>query len=145
MSLVFHDKLAPLRGLPHIGDVRGRGLLAGIEFVADKGSKAPFPRARKFADERGLDCIGGTEVGEDVLHRWEAVLTSLERDPGELASQLDWVAKHRLIDGYRERHGLQWDDARLAAMDLFTADDARRDHAGGDAGHSGLDAPAVAR
>ncbi len=35
-----------------------------------------------------------------------------------LANQLDWVAKYRLIDGYRERHGLGWDDARLAAMDL---------------------------
>ena len=35
-----------------------------------------------------------------------------------LATQVDWVAKHRLIDGYRERHGLRWDDAKLAAMDL---------------------------
>ena len=35
-----------------------------------------------------------------------------------LADQLDWVAKYRLIDGYRERHGLAWDDPRLAAMDL---------------------------
>jgi proteasome accessory factor A len=35
-----------------------------------------------------------------------------------MAAQIDWVAKHRLIDGYRERHDLRWDDARLAAMDL---------------------------
>jgi proteasome accessory factor A len=35
-----------------------------------------------------------------------------------LADQLDWVAKYRLINGYRERHDLSWDDARLAAMDL---------------------------
>ena len=35
-----------------------------------------------------------------------------------LADQLDWVAKYRLLDGYRERHGLEWDDARLRAMDL---------------------------
>src|SRR5690606_39266695 len=75
-------------------------------------------RARKFAEERGLDCIGGQEVGEAVLDRWEAVLSALETDPGQLADQLDWVAKHRLLDGYRERHGLRWDDARLAAMDL---------------------------
>jgi len=75
-------------------------------------------RARKFAEERGLDCVGGQEVGEAVLDRWETVLSALETDPGQLAGQLDWVAKHRLIDGYRERHGLRWDDARLAAMDL---------------------------
>jgi Pup amidohydrolase len=75
-------------------------------------------RARKLAEERGLECIGGDDVGGEVLRRWEAVLTGLETDPGSLAGQVDWVAKHRLIDGYRERHGLRWDDARLAAMDL---------------------------
>jgi hypothetical protein len=37
----------------------------------------------------------------------------LETDPMSLADQLDWVAKYRLIDGYRERHGLEWGDARL--------------------------------
>ncbi len=75
-------------------------------------------RARKLAEERGLECIGGDEVGREVLRRWEHVLTGLETDPGSLAGQVDWVAKHRLIDGYRERHDLRWDDARLAAMDL---------------------------
>ena len=50
MGAVFHQKLAALRDLPHVGDVRGRGLLAGIEFVADKGSRAPFPRKEKVAE-----------------------------------------------------------------------------------------------
>jgi proteasome accessory factor PafA2 len=75
-------------------------------------------RARKLAEERGLECIGGDEVGHEVLRRWETVLTGLETDPTTVADQVDWVAKHRLIDAYRERHGLRWDDARLAAMDL---------------------------
>lgn len=77
-----------------------------------------FDRARKWADAHGLDAIGGAEVGEQVLTRWEAVLTGLETDPSTLAGQLDWVAKHRLLEGYRDRHGLEWSDARLAAMDL---------------------------
>jgi proteasome accessory factor A len=42
----------------------------------------------------------------------------LETDPVTLAGQVDWIAKHRLIDGYRERHDLRWDDVKLAAMDL---------------------------
>ena len=46
----FHARLAELRGLPHVGDVRGRGLLAGIEFVADPATRAPFPRAARFAE-----------------------------------------------------------------------------------------------
>jgi adenosylmethionine-8-amino-7-oxononanoate aminotransferase len=46
----FHERLAALRELPHVGDVRGRGLLAGIEFVADVKTRAPFPRAARFAE-----------------------------------------------------------------------------------------------
>jgi proteasome accessory factor A len=74
--------------------------------------------ARKYAEERGLDAVGGEQVGRDILRRWEEVLTGLESDPMTLASQLDWVAKYRVVDGYRERHGLSWTDSRLAAMDL---------------------------
>jgi len=57
-------------------------------------------------------------VGAEVLRRWEQVLTGLESDPQSLSGQIDWVAKHRLLEGYRERHGLTWSDPRLAAMDL---------------------------
>jgi Pup amidohydrolase len=76
-----------------------------------------FDRARKYAESFGLACVG-EDVGAEVLARWEAVLSALETDPMQLANQLDWVAKYRLINGYRERHDLAWDDARLAAMDL---------------------------
>ena len=50
MGEVLHQKLAPLRGLPFVGDIRGRGLLAGIEFVADQKSRTSFPRERRFAE-----------------------------------------------------------------------------------------------
>ena len=50
MGVVLHRKLQVLLDLPTVGDVRGLGLLAGIEFVADKSTKAPFPRGKKFAE-----------------------------------------------------------------------------------------------
>jgi len=50
-----------LGDLPCVGDVRGMGLMWGVEFVADRGRKAPFPPRRHFAQavadtafERGL-------------------------------------------------------------------------------------------
>src|SRR6266576_2485302 len=47
---ILQRRLAALTELPHVGDVRGRGLLAGIEFVEDKATRAPFPRAAKFVE-----------------------------------------------------------------------------------------------
>jgi proteasome accessory factor A len=77
-----------------------------------------FDRAKKYAEEHGLACIGAPEVGAELLSRWEGVLTGLESDPGSLAGQVDWIAKKRLIEGYKARGDLRWDDARLAAMDI---------------------------
>jgi Pup amidohydrolase len=74
-------------------------------------------RARKYAEAHGLDSVG-EDVGVEVLRRWEHVLAALETDPMQLADQLDWVAKYRVINAYKERHGLEWNDPKLAAMDL---------------------------
>ena len=58
MGIVLQERLSTLKTLPAVGDVRGLGLLAGGEFVADKKTKSPFPRALKFAETfvaRALD------------------------------------------------------------------------------------------
>lgn len=50
IGTVFHQRLAALRALPMVGDVRGRGLLAGVEFVADQETRTPFPRSARVAE-----------------------------------------------------------------------------------------------
>lgn len=76
--------------------------------------------ARKHVEDRlGSDADDQTV---DVLERWESVLTRLERDPMECARELDWVAKLKLLTQYRDRDGLDWDDAKLHLIDLQYAD-----------------------
>ena len=63
--------LAELRGAfaghPNAGEVRGTGLMAAVELVADRETRAPFARARQVTErtlaagrERGLMCYSGT-------------------------------------------------------------------------------------
>ncbi len=74
--------------------------------------------ARAWAMDHDLGVVGGTEVAEDVLVGWESVLAGLESDLSSVADRIDWVAKKRILDGYRERHDLGWDDPRLGALAL---------------------------
>jgi len=48
--------LDSLRDLDAVGDVRGLGLLCGVEFVADEKTKAPFPPEKNFAGLVGQAC-----------------------------------------------------------------------------------------
>jgi Pup amidohydrolase len=76
--------------------------------------------ARKFvADRYGDDA---DEQTVDVLERWESVLTRLRHDPMDCRRELDWVAKLSLLESYRERDGLEWDDPKLMLIDLQYAD-----------------------
>jgi adenosylmethionine-8-amino-7-oxononanoate aminotransferase len=42
------ERLEKMAGHPHVGDIRQRGLMAGLELVADKGTREPFPPARRL-------------------------------------------------------------------------------------------------
>ncbi len=55
---------------------------------------------------------------ERVLRAWEEILTDLERDPKLTADRLDWTAKLDILDGYRARDELAWDDAKLRLLGL---------------------------
>ena len=83
-----------------------------------------FHLAQRYITERR----GGEtdEATRDVLDRWESVLTRLERDPFECADELNWVAKLKLLNSYRDRDGLAWSDAKLHLIDLQYADLRRR-------------------
>jgi Pup amidohydrolase len=54
------------------------------------------------------------------------VLTTAEDDPRAARRRVDWATKLELLEGYRDRHGLDWDHDRLKMVDL-QYHDVRRD------------------
>src|SRR5439155_8388172 len=53
------DGLRQLQTLESVGDVRGLGLMCGVEFVEDKAARRPFPSSQKF----------GVRVQKECYHR----------------------------------------------------------------------------
>jgi hypothetical protein len=66
---LFHRKLASLKELPYVGDVRGRGLLAGVEIVQDKETRMPFARGAHVAERLTAAALAaGLVVWPNVGH-----------------------------------------------------------------------------
>ena len=70
-----------------------------------------FEAARsRFA---GLD-----EDTDWTLLEWGITLNALRNDPISLSDRLDWVAKYKLLNTFREEEGLTWSDDYLQSLDL---------------------------
>lgn len=70
-------------------------------------------RAIKFADQKGLP-----DDEMQALSMWKHCIETIERDPLLLDREVDWVIKHRLIEGYRAKHDLPLGHAKVALIDL---------------------------
>ncbi|MET9002825.1 depupylase/deamidase Dop [Amycolatopsis sp. NPDC004169] len=71
---------------------------------------------------QNLERTGADEASKEVLRVWGEVLDALARDPQECADRLDWPAKLRLLEGYRQRDQLAWGAPRLRLVDLQYSD-----------------------
>ncbi len=88
---------------PFVGDIRGRGLFAGLEFVEDRDTKSPFDpnhtgaaKLKAAAFDEGLICypMSGTrdgKVGDHVLLAPPFIITNAQIDElvGKLGKAID--------------------------------------------------------
>jgi hypothetical protein len=95
---------------PNVGEIRGRGLLVGVELVADRSSREPVPRAARLTEsvlraarDRGLLFYSGTGNangvdGDTILVGPPFVVTDeeLQRIAGGLGDAID-VAVQTLL------------------------------------------------
>jgi proteasome accessory factor A len=120
-DLALQAPVAALRAVSHDPTLTQTVTLRdGRRLTAVQVQLEYYEQARKYVEDRF-----GTDVDEttaDVLRRWEAVLTKLAEDPMTCHRELDWVAKLRVLEGYRSRDGVDWDSPRLQLVDLQYAD-----------------------
>ena len=50
------ERMATLKDHIMVGEIRGRGLIRGLELIADKSTKQPFPRAKGIAEAVSEEC-----------------------------------------------------------------------------------------
>ena len=106
-----------------------------VRAIKDVSRDLDMKATLKLADGRVTSAIGAqhaylkaamdfyachelSQITKDILVRWEEVLDRLEQDPMQLVRELDWVAKRHMIRSYMERKGCEWNDSRVALMDL---------------------------
>jgi adenosylmethionine-8-amino-7-oxononanoate aminotransferase len=109
VGAALERSLATLLDLNTVGDVRGIGLLRGVEFVSDKHSKQPFDPQLNFASlvtaaalKRGLlvypiqGCVDGI-AGDHLLIAPPAIITAEQIDwaVGQLAEAIEEAASSK--------------------------------------------------
>ncbi|OHW96724.1 aminotransferase [Colletotrichum incanum] len=96
-----------LRDVPYVGDIRGKGLFWGIEFVLDRDSKEPWPQEAQVA--AGISDLGRTEEYGIVVYPGTGTVDGILGDHIIVAppytvttSDVEYVAETvtRLIKGY---------------------------------------------
>jgi proteasome accessory factor A len=120
-DLTLENPIRAIREISHDMSCRRRVRLAnGRELTALDVQWEYLERAMRYSRTTGFPA----EV-ERAVSMWEYLLTGLEKDPMSLHREVDWVAKYRLIDAYRERHGLPLSSPQLAFLDLAYHDVSR--------------------
>lgn len=123
-KLEVHEPVAALQAISHDTSLTTKlRLLDGRRVTALDLQWIYHEAAAKLAQDTGVaDAIDGDGHTHEVLERWATTLTQLDSDRPAAASSVEWLAKLSLLEGYRDRDGLAWDDARMGLIDLQWAD-----------------------
>jgi Pup amidohydrolase len=74
--------------------------------------------AARYVERTGAEPVGDADEVRLILDQWREMLDGVRDNPDTVADRVDWVAKLRVVNGFKERHGLGERDAKLRAIDL---------------------------
>jgi proteasome accessory factor A len=74
--------------------------------------------AARYVARTDASAVGKPDEVQLILDQWREMLDGVRDNPDAVADRVDWVAKLRVVNGFKERHGLSDRDAKLRAIDL---------------------------
>ncbi len=74
--------------------------------------------ANDYVERTGGEPVADEPEVAEVLTQWREMLDGVRDDRAAVADRVDWVAKWRVVNGYRDRYDLDDHSARLRAIDL---------------------------
>ncbi|ARX82286.1 MULTISPECIES: Pup--protein ligase [Streptomyces] len=123
-DLTLENPIRAIREVSH--DITGRRkvrLASGREASALEVQREYYEKAVDFVERRGIR----TGTVEQVLELWGRTLDSIEsEDLDNIATEIDWVMKYKLIERYRAKNNMTMSHPRVAQIDLAYHDIHRR-------------------
>lgn len=113
-DMTLENPIRAIREISHdMTCTRKVRLANGREATALEIQSEYLTRALRYAERRDL-----SPLEKQALGMWEKSLTTIEKDPLGQDREADWVIKYKLIESFRERHGLELTDSRVSLLDL---------------------------
>ncbi|MEU8683303.1 Pup--protein ligase [Streptomyces sp. NPDC048611] len=123
-DLTLENPIRAIREVSH--DITGQRkvrLASGREASALEVQQEYYEKAVDFCERRGIR----TGTVERVLELWGRTLEAIrDEDLGRVATEIDWVMKHQLIERYRTKNNITMSHPRVAQIDLAYHDIHRR-------------------
>lgn len=113
-DMTLENPIRAIREISHdMTCTRKVRLANGREATALEIQSEYLNRALRYADRRDF-----SPLEKQALGMWEQALTTIEKDPLGQDREADWVMKYKLIEAYRERHGVELTDPKVSLLDL---------------------------
>ncbi|MFI9049084.1 Pup--protein ligase [Streptomyces sp. NPDC053427] len=123
-DLTLENPIRAIREVSH--DITGQRkvrLASGREASALEVQQEYYEKAVDFCERRGIR----TGTVEQVLELWGRTLEAIrDQELDRIATEIDWVMKHQLIERYRAKNNITMSHPRVAQIDLAYHDIHRR-------------------
>ncbi|AJT68214.1 Pup--protein ligase [Streptomyces chattanoogensis] len=123
-DLTLENPIRAIREVSH--DITGQRkvrLASGREASALEVQQEYYEKAVDFCERRGIR----TGTVERVLELWGRTLEAVrDQELDRIATEIDWVMKHQLIERYRAKNNITMSHPRVAQIDLAYHDIHRR-------------------